>query len=225
MKKTLLLLSSVAALTMAACSQEKTADTATTTPPAEATMPADGAMPSMDAGYRSRASRIADRMASDMKINDTATVGKIRNVYYNRARRYGDLRNQYAADTTGMNAAMRGVDTETDTQIQSTLTDPTQYQTYQGSRSNYAESNYMDDNGAMSADAPVNNDAAMSSNATSTTMEAGKMKIKGDDGSKIKVKGDGDIKIRDAQDNKAKIDADDGTIKLKPENGKKTVIK
>ena len=224
MKKILLLLSSAAALTMAACSQEKTADTATTTPPAEATMPADGAMPSMDADYRSRASRIADRMASDMKISDTATVGRIRNVYYDRARRYGDLRQQYATDTTGMSAAMRGVDTETDTRMQSALPDPTQYQTYQGSRGNYAESNYMDDSGAMPADASMNNDAAMSSDA-GTTMAAGKMKIKGDDGSKIKVKGDGDIKIKDAQDNKAKIDADDGTIKLKPENGKKTVIK
>ena len=224
MKKILLLLSSAAALTMAACSQEKTADTATTTPPAEATMPADGAMPSMDADYRSRASRIADRMASDMKISDTATMGRIRNVYYDRARRYGDLRQQYATDTTGMSAAMRGVDTETDTQMQSALPDPTQYQTYQGSRGNYAESNYMDDSGAMPADASMNNDAAMSSDA-GTTMAAGKMKIKGDDGSKIKVKGDGDIKIKDAQDNKAKIDADDGTIKLKPENGKKTVIK
>ena len=225
MKKTLLLLGSAAALTMAACSQQQTADTATTTPPAEATMPADGAMPSMDADYRSRASRIADRMASDMKINDTATVGRIRNVYYNRARRYGEMHNQYATDTMGMSAAMRGVDAETDTQMQSALTDPTQYQTYQGSRGNYAESNYMDNSGAMSADASMPNDAAMSSDAAGTMMPAGKMKIKGDDGSKIKVKGDGDIKIKDAQDNKAKLDADDGTIKLKPENGKKTVIK
>ena len=223
MKKTFLLLSSAAALTMAACSPEKTTDTATTTSPAEATMPADGAMPSTDADYRSRASRIADRMASDMKINDTATVGKIRNVYYGRARRYGDLRNQYAADTTGMSMTMRGVDTETDAQMRSVITDPAQYQTYQTNRGTYAESNYLDNSGAMSADAAPNDDA-MSSDA-GTVMEAGKMKIKGDDGSKIKVKGDGDIKIKDAQDNKAKIDADDGTIKLKPENGKKTVIK
>ena len=225
MKKTLLLLGS-AALLLAACSQEKTADTAaTTTPPAEATMPADGAMPTLDADYRSRASRIADRMASDMKINDTATVGRIRNVYYGRARRYGDLRSQYAADTTGMSAALRGADTETDTQMQAVLTDPAQYQTYQGRRGTYAELNYRDDSGAMPADASMNNNAATSSSDAGPTMEAGKMKIKGDDGSKFKVKGDGDIKIKDAQDNKAKIDADDGTIKIKPENGKKTVIK
>ncbi|NVO84032.1 hypothetical protein [Hymenobacter terrestris] len=39
--------------------------------------------------------------------------------------------------------------------------------------------------------------------------------IKGDDGSKIKKQADGDIKIKDANGNKVKRDADDGTVKVK----------
>ncbi|MBT2557022.1 hypothetical protein J7E24_04440 [Hymenobacter sp. ISL-91] len=39
--------------------------------------------------------------------------------------------------------------------------------------------------------------------------------IKADDGSKIKKQEDGDIKIKDANGNKVKRDADDGTVKVK----------
>jgi hypothetical protein len=182
-----------------------------------------------------RAQRIADKMVADMKITDEATKTKIRTVYVNRARRMGELRNQYASDTVGMSAAMRSAGDETDTEFRGIFTDPTQYSTYQSSRSMYDESNYMDDasmsgSGSMSSDGAMSSDGSMSSGSGSmsgSTNSSGSMSgsnsgsMSGDD-TKVKVKRDGDVKIKDGAGNKAKIDGDDGTMKTKDADGSKS---
>ncbi|OUJ73020.1 hypothetical protein BXP70_14335 [Hymenobacter crusticola] len=201
---------------MASCSQEKTTDTATststTTTDATATASTDN-----DAVYHTRAQRIAQRMASDMKITDTAVVSRIENTYYNRSRRLGELQSKYTADTAGMAADMRSVGTDTDTEFKGIFTDPTQYSAYESSRSTYDESNYMDDNSAASDDNSATASGVMVDNSTP-------MKVKDEAGNKLKVKKDGDVKLKDSEDNKLKMDADDGTIKAKPADGKKQKI-
>ncbi|GGF14925.1 hypothetical protein [Hymenobacter cavernae] len=216
MKKMILLLSCAGALTMASCSQEKTTDTATTTTTTDATATAST---DNDAVYHTRAQRIAQRMASDMKITDTAVVSRIENTYYNRSRRLGELQSKYTSDTTGMSADMRGVYTDTDTEFKGIFTDPTQYSAYESSRSTYDESNYMDDN-SMSASADQSSDDASGVVVDNSTP----MKVKDEAGNKLKVKKDGDVKLKDSEDNKLKMDADDGTIKAKPADGKKQKV-
>lgn len=241
MKNSLLLFAGAAALSLASCSQEKTTDTTTTTAPADATAMA---MPDT-AAYRSRSQRVADKFVADMKITDEAAKAKIRTAYYNRSKRYGEMKGKYASDTTGMSAAMRQYNTDTDTEFQGVLTDPAQYQSYQSSRSTYDESNYLDDtnstDAASSATMPADN-----SGSTSTPTDDGSMsgdavkssKTKLEDGSKIKVKDDGTIKTKGEptdgaalQDSKTKlVDGSkikvkgDGTVKLKDADGTKTKL-
>lgn len=220
MKKTLLLLSCAVALTMGACSQEKTTDTATTnmegdgmtTTTTTTTTTMTPAMYTKEA-VESRADRMAADMATKMKL-DEAMRTKVRTVYVNRGMRMSELANKYATDTTGMAADMRNVYSESDMEMKQVFVDPAMYTQYETDRMSYYDTNYMDDT-SMSADASGSSDASMDANS----------KTKYDDGSKVKVKSDGDIKIKDAEGNKTKMDADDGTVKDKPENGDKTVIK
>ncbi|RYY17607.1 MAG: hypothetical protein EOO36_09460, partial [Cytophagaceae bacterium] len=144
MRNSLFLLVGTAALSLASCSQEKSTDTASTTAPADATAVA---MPDT-ASYRSRSSRVSEKFITDMKITDPAMQSKVRTAYYNRSKRYGELKSKYGTDTTGMAGAMRQYNTDTDTEFQGVLTDPAQYQSYQSSRSNYDESNYLDNTDA-----------------------------------------------------------------------------
>ncbi|WP_022824245.1 hypothetical protein [Hymenobacter norwichensis] len=209
MKKLLMFLPVAAAFSLASCNENKPAETAEAT---EATT-STAATGDMDTQYRSRAKRIADKMAADMKITDTAMVSRIENSYYTRAQRLGTLRGQYTSDTTGMGAAMRGAYSETDTEMKGYLPAET-YTAYETSRPTYYEDAYMDDS---------NMESGSMNNSASASTETGSMD--GGEGGKMKVKADGDVKIKDAEGNKAKIDGDDGTVKLKPENGEKTKIK
>ena len=130
--------------------------------------------------YQARAQRIADKFYQDMKITDEATKAKIRTAYYNRAKRMGEMKAKYTADTTGMAAANREAMMATDTEFKGILTDPTQYQSYESSRTTYDESNYMDDNSAarrwlrpMAAAGSTTTDNAMSnSNMSSDNMSS-----------------------------------------------------
>jgi hypothetical protein len=233
MKNSLLLFVGAAALSLASCSQEKTADTTTTT-----TTPADAtavAMPDT-ASYRSRSNRVSEKFITDMKITDPAMQGKIRTAYYNRSKRYGEMKSKYASDTTGMAGAMRQYNTDTDTEFQSVITDPAQYQSYQSSRSTYDESNYMDDASSSSA-TPADNSGAMSSSTDMTSGAAVKeSKTKMENGAKIKLKDDGTVKTKgdlqnaeELKDSKTKLEdgtkikiKGDGTVKVKDAEGNKT---
>lgn len=210
MKKLLMFLPVAAAFSLASCGETKTAETAEATEVATTSTAATG---DMDTQYRSRAKRIADKMAADMKISDTAVVSRLENSYYTRAQRLGELRTKYTTDTTGMSAAMRSAYTETDTELKGYLPAET-YTAYETSRPTYYEDSYMDDSSMESG----STDNSASASSATGTMEAG-------EGGKMKVKADGDVKIKDAEGNKAKIDGDDGTVKLKPVDGEKTKIK
>jgi hypothetical protein len=237
MKNSLLLFVGAAALSLASCSQEKTTDTTTTT--------TDGATATVmpdTASYRSRSNRVSEKFITDMKITDPAMQSKVRTAYYNRSKRYSEMTSKYASDTTGMGAAMRQYNTDTDTEFQGVLTDPTQYQSYQSSRSTYDESNYMDD--ASSANTmPADNSSATptdDSNMSSGTMGSGaavkESKTKLEDGSKIKLKEDGTVKTKGEptdgaalKDSKTKLEdgtkiklKGDGSVKVKDANGDKT---
>ncbi|MBC8084444.1 MAG: hypothetical protein H7Z21_14695 [Hymenobacter sp.] len=207
MKKHRLLLPLAAALTLASCNNNKTTETAT----------AEEAMAGPDnvaVVYRNRANIIADKMAADMNITDTALVSRIRTTYYNRATRLGELRTQYTTDTAGMAAAMRGAYSETDNELKGYLPAES-YTAYESSRPTYYEEAYTDDSAAPT-------DMGNMDSPASAPAETGSMS---DGEGKLKVKADGDVKIKDAAGNKAKIDGDDGTVKLKPEEGKDVKIK
>ncbi|HEX8429335.1 hypothetical protein [Hymenobacter sp.] len=211
MKKLLLLFPIAAAFSLTSCGDNKTAETTTTT---EATSTSTAATGDMDAQYRSRAQRIADKMAADMKISDTAMVSRIRSTYYTRAQRLGEVRNKYTADTAGMAAEMRSAYSETDNEFKGYLPAES-YTVYETSRPTYYEEAYMDETST-----PAETD-----NTTTASTETEASSTSGGEGGKLKVKADGDVKIKDAEGNKAKIDGDDGTVKLKPENGKDVKIK
>ena len=240
MKNSLLLFAGAAALSLASCSQEKTTETTTTTGDAATT----ATMPDT-AAYRSRSQRVADKFVSDMKITDEATKNKIRTAYYNRSKRYGEMKSKYSSDTTGMAAAMRQYNTDTDTEFQGVLTDPAQYQSYQSSRTTYDESNYLDntDSGAAASSATMPADDASATTPASTDNAEGaalkSSKTKLEDGSKVKIKDDGTVKTKgdiedsDAslKDSKTKLQdgskikvKGDGTVKLKDSDGNKTKL-
>ena len=156
MKNALFILAGATAFSLASCSQEKTADTTATT------VPADGAVMTSnmsDEAYHARGTRMADKFASDMKINDEPTKEKLRTAYYNRSKRYDAMKQKYASDTTGMGAAMNQYNTENDAEFQGVLTDPSQYKAYQSSRTNYDESTNLDNN-AMQSDGGMASDTA-----------------------------------------------------------------
>jgi len=222
MKSSLLLLAGAAALSLASCSQTTTETT--TTKPADASAGTTTTTTTTDVTYKSRGSRMADKFAADMKITDEATREKLRTAYFNRSKRYGEMRAKYTSDTTGMGAAVRQYRTDTDTEFKGILTNADQYKSYESSRSTYDEANNLSDeaSGSMSGTstsmgsgaASTDNSAAGSGTksggetsaagaATGATVESGKTKMA--DGSKIKVKEDGTVKIKDADGNKTKM--------------------
>ena len=214
MKNSLLILAGAAALSLASCSQEKKTEVITAPADGTTTTTTTTTAPMSDADIEARAQRIADKMAASMKITDEATKTKIRTVYVNRYKRVNEMRTKYGSDTTGMAAAMRDSNMNTDTEFKSVFTDPTQYQAYESSRTTY----YADDNtpmdsnmssvdttGSMSSSSSSSNMSSTgNSNMSSDAMSASKMKMKAEDGSKIKVKENGKVKTKDADGTKMK---------------------
>lgn len=218
MKKYLMLLSCAATLTMAACSQEKSADTATTDTTSTTTTTTTDASGTAamggysDADYNSRADRISSDLATKMKL-DEATKAKVRTAYYNRSKRLGELHSQYTTDTTGMAAAMRDVYSDTDTELKTVFTDPAQYSSYETTRSEYMEDRYMTEPNSMSDGSTMTEEGSATTDMSTTTtataagdgMEISKMKAKDADGSKVKVKDNGKVKTKTADGEKSKM--------------------
>lgn len=225
MKKYLMLLSCAGLLTMASCSQDKPADTASTETTTTTTTDASGTGTAAmggysDADYNSRADRISGDMATKMKLDD-ATRAKVRTAYYNRSKRLGELHDKYASDTTGMAADMRSVYSDTDTELKSVFTDPAQYSAYESSRDEYMEDRYMTTPSSMSDGTSMSDGSDMSTTTTTTTTEEtstqdmgsasgsgmaiSKMKAKDADGAKLKVKDNGKVKTKTADGEKSKM--------------------
>ncbi|AWM34741.1 hypothetical protein [Hymenobacter nivis] len=231
--KNYLLLVVGTALSLAACSQSKTTETTTTAGMGSDSTAMKSSMASTtiytDEAYKSRSKRIANKYATDMKITDPAMREKISTAYYNRSKRYGDMKTKYASDTTGMGAAMRGYNMATDADFKGIYTDPAQYKSYESSRTNYNEDTYLnDDANPSSSSSPMSPDSsstmsssgsamggsATSGNTNDNAMGAAagaaagapvnKSKTKLTDGTKIKVKSDGQVKIKDADGAKMK---------------------
>jgi hypothetical protein len=234
MKNALLLLASATAFSLASCSSNSTSTTTTTGTPSDSTGVASTTTttstastgPMTDEAYHARGNRMADRFASKVKISDAATREKLRQAYYERAKRYDALVAKYKADTAGFGAARRQYYADTDREFQTILVVPAQYQAYQSSRSDYDEANNLDttDQTAASSSATMPSDSSDSSSAMSSTtttettttsttdngaMSGGaavaKGKSKMTDGSKVKVKDNGKVKVKDADGNKAKM--------------------
>ncbi|AMJ64600.1 hypothetical protein [Hymenobacter sp. PAMC 26628] len=214
------------ALSLASCSKSKTTETTTTAGMAgdSTAMTSSTTSNTMytDEAYKSRSKRIADKYATDMKITDPAMREKISTAYYNRSKRYGEMKTKYASDTTGMGAAMRDYNTATDTEFKGIYTDPAQYKSYESSRTNYNEDSYLNDASSASSSSSMSPDSsstmssgsamsgttddnAMGSPAGATTgATVSKSKTKLTDGTKIKVKEDGQVKLKDADGAKMK---------------------
>lgn len=185
-----------------------------------------------EAMYRANARRVADKIYTDFKLTDTASRTRLSTVYYNRAKRMGDLRTRYTttgADTAGQYQAMRDAEMESNKEIQPIFTNPKVYTQYESRRSEY-DRYLMEDAGSTSGSEGSMSDGSMSSGNSSgsgnssaggskmsdaeramnsTEMEGSKskLKMKGEDGSKIKIK-DGDVKLKDADGKKSKINGD-----------------
>lgn len=174
MKNSLLLLAGFAALSLTSCSQTATTDTTTADAPKDGASMATASTTGDDM-YHTRGNRMADKFVGDMKITDEAMKEKIRTAYYNRSKRYGMMKEKYGTDTTGMGAAMRQYTTDTDAEFQTILTDKSQYQSYQSSRSTYDESGNMDqtDQGAATGSSMSSDNGSTSNGSSSSDMSNG----------------------------------------------------
>ena len=245
MKNALFILAGATAFSLASCSQEKTADTTTTT------VPADGAVmntAATDETYKMRGNRMADKFSSDMKITDEPTKEKLRTAYYNRSKRYDAMQQKYMSDTTGMAADMRQYNTDTDAEFQGVLTQPNQYQSYQSSRSTYDESTNLDNNamqsgsGSMGSNGSMNNGAMSNDNGSVNgggSMSSGSASGSGSmssgdnmsstpttSGSTMRDQGmmnsDNQVaKSKTKLENGAKVKVKDGDVKIKTADGEK----
>src|SRR5688572_18776502 len=101
MKKLWILAFGFGAITMVACNEKSTTtETATTTETTTSTETATTT--DYDADYNSRADQISSQMATDLSL-DPETKTKVREVYYTRSRRLGEVEQKYSTgDTVGM---------------------------------------------------------------------------------------------------------------------------
>lgn len=217
MKRTLLLLAAAATLAATgACNQDKPAavDAATTPSADTAVVVTDTA--AENPVYQDQAYRTADQVAADLGYtNDTVRVRRLRNTYYTRAQRLGDVYD--ADDTVGRYTTVRQINTDTDTEVRTIVGDDAKYRTYETNRTSY----YGDG-------------SAVTTTTTTTTTEepkrparrrgprivkyenkGGDVKIVYSNGTTVKIDKDGDRKIEYANGTKVKRDADDGQVKVK----------
>lgn len=209
MKKTLY--ACAAGLLLAACSQEKPAAVVTDTQPATApaTTDPDAAEVKnvMDSTYRVEADRIAQQIASDVNLTDTATVARVREAHYERARQLTAARNQYTSDTTGQYAAMRTINDNTSAQVKTALNNAGQYKTYEAKRGDYYDGPYT---------------VIVASGATPARRRGPAIEKVSDDGRKIKFENGAKIKRDEDHPNEVKIKRADGTkIKIDEDGNRK----
>ena len=202
-----LMLAAAATLAAAACTQEKTADVATT----------DNAMAMDTVAYRTDADQLANRVAQDLQITDPVVVDRVKTVYYTRGRRLREVETRYATDTTGRYAALRQANDDATRDMQNAL-DEANYNTYSSNLPNYyAGTPYTV---VVVRDAPATPrslEARVGQGSEVVKMERdgdGEKKTKFENGAKVKRSDDGSIKIKRADGTKIKID-EDGNRKVK----------
>ena len=204
--KTLGLLA-LAALATSACSQEKS--TTTTTP--ETTTTTTTTTTAVDTlAYRSTADMMADRVAQDLKLADSAVVRRIRTTYYTRGRQLSG----FATDTTGRYAATRTANDNANREIKTILANPVQYNTYAGNLGTYYPGQpytTVTVEKGTGATAKPSSTQSVGQGSGVKKMEKeddGDRKTKFENGAKIKRDADGSVKIKRADGTKIKIDED-----------------
>ncbi|ALD22418.1 T-complex 10 C-terminal domain-containing protein [Hymenobacter sp. DG25A] len=220
MNKSLLFLSAAVAFTAASCNQDKQAATeAATSPSADtAVVVGDNNMDNDTAAYRTEASSLADRIAKDLNVTDTVVVTRIEKTYYTRGRRLNEINSRYSTDTTGRYAAQRLVNDETDSEVRTIVTNPTQYRTYETNRSSYYSGTPYS---VTTTTTNTERNAAPAARRRGPAIEKyeqkanGETKIKYTNGTTVKIDKDGDRKVEYSNGVKVKRDADDGERKVK----------
>ena len=209
MKKNLLF-SCAAGLLLAACSQERPATAETETQPVTTDATATEVENVMDSTYRVEADRIAQQIATDASLTDTATVARVREAHYERARQLAAARQQYATDTTGQYAAIRTINDNTSAEVKTALNNPKQYTAYESNRGTYYDGPYTV---IVAEAAPAR--SALRGPAIDKVSDDGR-KVKFVNGAKIKRDDDhpNEVKIKRADGTKIKID-EDGNRKVK----------
>ena len=195
MNTKMLLLASATAVGLASCSSDNQTETTTTTTTTVATPPA----PVDSLAYRSPAETLAQRVASDIKVTDTATVSKLKQVYYTRGRAISRL--EASADTAGRYAATRAANDQASQRVKSTVT-PAQYNTYTSKQGSYY-------NGPYTVTPPrptLAQRVGQGSGIKKLENESNDRKVKFNNGAKIKRGDDGSLKIKRADGTKIKID-------------------
>ncbi|SMB95017.1 hypothetical protein SAMN00120144_1846 [Hymenobacter roseosalivarius DSM 11622] len=221
MKSALILLSCATALSLTSCNSDKQAAVdATTTPSTDTAVVADNDVVML---YREQGNRVANRVATDLGITDTAQVRQVRRVYDTRATRLGEADTRYAADTTGRTTALRAIDRDTDTKIKDIVKDDERYMTYEEKRATY----YTGEEYAAEAEEERSATTTAAAPAVAPTRRQGPVIVKSErkkngesktvyaDGRTVKVDKDGDRKIKYPNGTKVKRDADDGERKVK----------
>ncbi|MDB5263684.1 MAG: hypothetical protein JWQ14_2967 [Adhaeribacter sp.] len=228
---------SAGSLLLAGCNSEKKNTETTTTDTAITTDNASATDTDYEAEYRSRATRMSQRMATDLKF-DTATEARVQQVYYDRERRLDEVRRKYnnqeqdtlnsggvaAADdnatmNTGMLQEMETIDVEINNELRDILK-PEQYKMYEVKRSEYFNT----------AEATEDVDREITRDGDEITVKTGNIKVKAEPGkSKVetdtyesKIKGDerkfksktSDTKIK-SEPGKTKYESGDTKIKVK----------
>jgi hypothetical protein len=210
-----LLLSAAAAFATASCSQEKKTETTETT---ETTAVPSGEQTTTTttttvdtAAYRSEATQLADRVATDLKTTGDAVKTRLQNVYYSRGRAIQALDQNYATDTAGRYAALKAANDKATSEVKA-IVDPAQYKTYTTSQGTYYNGPYT---AAMAAAAAA--PAGRASLGARVGQGSGIKKLENNDddrkvkynnGAKIKRSDDGSVKIKRADGTKIKIDED-----------------
>ncbi len=207
MNTKLLSLLVAATLATAACSREKKIETTTTTPVTDSTTVVVG--PDTLAAH-DQARRLADRVASDLKITDPVVVTRIEKTYYTRGRRLSEMQTRYATDTTGRYLATRQANDQADAEVRTTLNDPAYYNTYSANRAAYGAGPYsLKATPVAPASAARAGSVGQGSAVKKMVNEGdGDRKTKFENGAKIKRSDDGSIKIKRADGTKVKIDED-----------------
>jgi hypothetical protein len=202
MTNKLLLLASAAAFSFASCSSDNKTETTTTTTDATGTPPA--AVDTLS--YRSPADALAQRVASDIKVTDTAVVRQIKQVYYNRGRALSKI--DAMTDSTGRYAATKAANDQASAAVKGIVGAPA-YATYASNQGSYYNGPYTVITTTTTTSRPsLAERVGQGSGIKKLENDENDRKVKFENGAKIKRSDDGSVKIKRADGTKVKIDED-----------------
>jgi len=198
-----LLLASAAAFSFASCSSDTKTETTTTTTDAPATPPA--AVDTLS--YRSPADALAQRVASDIKVTDTAVVRQIKQVYYTRGRALSKI--DARTDSTGRYAATKAANDQASAAVKGIVGAPA-YATYASNQGSYYSGPYtvITTTTTTSSRPSLAERVGQGSGIKKLENDENDRKVKFENGAKIKRSDDGSVKIKRADGTKIKIDED-----------------